>query len=209
LYNTKEYFNILKQEMMIMNKKLSEMTLEELWILFPIILKEHNPEYKKWYNDEKKLLLSLLENKYIKRLSHIGSTAVEGLIAKPTIDILIETLHDIDINNFIIPLLKNDWTIMSNNNSKDFRLSLNKGYTPEGFAKKVYHLHIRPYGDNDELYFRDYLIKYPNIAKEYEKLKLSLMLKYKNNRNAYTESKTDFIKKYTSIAKNEFKNRYI
>ncbi|UYP00575.1 GrpB family protein [Oceanotoga sp. DSM 15011] len=192
-----------------MNKKLSEMTLEELWILFPIILKEHNPEYKKWYNDEKKLLLSLLENKYIKRLSHIGSTAVEGLIAKPTIDILIETSHDVDINNFIIPLLKNDWTIMSNNNSKDFRLSLNKGYTPEGFAKKVYHLHIRPYGDNDELYFRDYLIKYPNIAKEYEKLKLSLMLKYKNNRNAYTESKTDFIKKYTSIAKNEFKNRYI
>lgn len=30
-------------------KELSEMTLEELWQLFPIILKEHNPKYKEWY----------------------------------------------------------------------------------------------------------------------------------------------------------------
>ena len=187
-----------------MNKKLSEMTLEELWILFPIILKEHNPEYKKWYNDEKKLLLSLLENKYIKRLSHIGSTAVEGLIAKPTIDILIETLHDIDINNFIIPLLKNDWTIMSNNNSKDFRLSLNKGYTPEGFAKKVYHLHIRPYGDNDELYFRDYLRKHNYLVYEYARLKVKIADKYKDDRETYTLEKSVFIQKVMEKAKYEY-----
>lgn len=37
------------------------------------------------------------------------------------------------------------------------RISLNKGYTKEGFADKVYHIHLRYTGDNDELYFRDYL----------------------------------------------------
>lgn len=36
-----------------MEKELSEMTLEELWSLFPIILKEHNTDYKKWYEIEK------------------------------------------------------------------------------------------------------------------------------------------------------------
>lgn len=38
-------------------KELSEMTLEELWQLFPIILKEHNDEYKNWYEIEKKQLI--------------------------------------------------------------------------------------------------------------------------------------------------------
>lgn len=41
-----------------MKRELSEMTLEELWQLFPIILKEHNPDYKNWYEIEKQKLLS-------------------------------------------------------------------------------------------------------------------------------------------------------
>lgn len=33
-----------------MSKKLSEMTLEELWQLFPILLVEHDNRWKIWYN---------------------------------------------------------------------------------------------------------------------------------------------------------------
>jgi len=33
-------------------KELKDMSLEELWQLFPIILKEHNPDYKNWYIEE-------------------------------------------------------------------------------------------------------------------------------------------------------------
>lgn len=40
-----------------MPKELSEMSLEELWELFPIILKEYNPEYPKWYEIEKDKIL--------------------------------------------------------------------------------------------------------------------------------------------------------
>ena len=54
------------------------------------------------------------------------------------------------------------------------RVSLNAGYTPEGFADKVYHIHLRYQGDHDELYFRDYLRDHPQIAKDYEALKLAL-----------------------------------
>lgn len=36
-----------------MGKALSEMTLEELWELFPIILRDHDPAYKEWYFSEK------------------------------------------------------------------------------------------------------------------------------------------------------------
>lgn len=41
-----------------MKKDLSEMSKEELWRLFPIILKEHNPQYKEWYESEKTAFFS-------------------------------------------------------------------------------------------------------------------------------------------------------
>ena len=63
-------------------------------------------------------------------------------------------------------------------------------------------------GDNDELYFRDYLIEHPNVAKEYEELKLDLWKKHVRNRDAYTNAKTEFVKKYTEKAKILYGNRY-
>lgn len=40
-----------------MAKELSEMTLEALWVLFPIILKEYNTAYPRWYEIEKENIL--------------------------------------------------------------------------------------------------------------------------------------------------------
>ncbi len=37
-----------------------------------------------------------------------------------------------------------------------------------------FHVHLRYAGDNDELYFRDYLNEHIQIAKEYERVKLKL-----------------------------------
>ena len=88
------------------------------------------------------------------------------------------------------------------------RISFNKGYTEKGFAERVFHLHLRYIGDNDELYFRDYLIEHTNIAIEYERMKLELWKKYEFNRDGYTNSKTDFIQKYTEKAKLEYGDRY-
>lgn len=83
------------------------------------------------------------------------------------------------------------------------RLSFNKGYTEQGFAERVFHLHLRRAGDNDELYFRDYLNARPQIAREYEKLKLGLWEQFEHDRDRYTEGKTVFVKKYTRYAKEQ------
>jgi len=72
----------------------------------------------------------------------------------------------------------------------------------------VFHLHLRYTGNHNELYFRDYLNEFPDIAKEYEKLKLSLWNEYKHDRDAYTNAKTEFVKKYTEQAKMIYGNRY-
>ncbi|OJT84818.1 hypothetical protein BM535_22985, partial [Clostridioides difficile] len=67
---------------------------------------------------------------------------------------------------------------------------------------------IRYVGDNDELFFRDYLIDHSDVAKEYEKLKLDLWKKYEHNRDAYTDSKLDFVREFTEKAKVLYSNRY-
>ena len=111
-----------------------------------------------------------------------------------------------DINDYIELILKQGYICMSKSKK---RISFNKGYTENGFAEKVYHLHLRYKGDNDELYFRDYLINNPEVAKEYEKLKLDLWKKYEHNRDGYTSAKTEFVQKYTEKAKLIYLNNSI
>lgn len=189
-------------------KKLEDMTLEELWELFPIVLKEHSPKYAEWYEEEKQNLMELLAVFGLQRINHIGSTSVEGLIAKPIVDILLELPEGYELDR-VSELLQNaGWIVMAREDERQ-TLDLNKGYTPEGFAEKIYHLHVRALGDWDELYFRDYLRKYPEAAGDYEELKRSLKDKYEHNRDAYTDAKTDFVQKYSQAARGEFGARYL
>lgn len=179
-----------------MDKKLSQMTLEELWQLFPIILTEHKPYWADWFNEEVEELKSILSPNT--EYYHIGSTAVNGIMAKPIIDIMIVVNSPEKLTQTGELLRKHNRIIMS---ATDTRISLNKGYTENGFAERVFHYHIRLNGDTDENYFRDYLNAHPDVAKDYERLKLSLCKVYKHNRDAYTNAKADFVKYYTELAK--------
>lgn len=192
-----------------MGKDLSEMTLEELWMLFPIILKEHNPDYKGWYKTEKDEIVNTLGKKDIKRINHIGSSSVEGLISKPTVDILLEIDSNSDVEQIKGKIIAAGWTLMSFESEPELHMSFSKGYTPEGFAEKVFHLHVRYLGDWNELYFRDYLQVHKEVAKEYGRLKEGLKVQYEHNRDGYTQAKTEFIMKYTKLARKEFENRYL
>jgi GrpB-like predicted nucleotidyltransferase (UPF0157 family) len=192
-----------------MKKALSEMTLEELWELFPIILREHNPEYKEWYLKEKEAIENAVGRDEIMRINHIGSSAVEGLISKPTVDILLEIDCNSDIEKLKLKLKKVGWTLMAFKNESALKMSFNKGYTPNGFAERVFHLHVRFWGDWDELYFRDYLLIHNEVATEYGELKQKLKKQYEHDRDGYTAAKTEFVTKWTKIARKDFGNRYV
>jgi len=187
-----------------MRKNLSEMTLEELWKLFPILLTEHKDCWKDWYQEEERRLAAFLPTEKIK-LHHIGSTAIDGIWAKPIIDILVEISDTLSMEEIKRLLEGNGYICMSEGEK---RKSFNKGYTAEGFAGKVFHLHLRYAGDCDELYFRDYLREDREAAEAYERLKLSLWKKYEQDRDGYTAAKTAFIREYTEKAKERYKGRY-
>ena len=173
------------------------MALAELWELFPIALTIHNPDWSEWAS-EVILELSELLKDYSPIINHIGSTAILNIQAKPIIDILVEIAPDNDWQRVRKTMEEAGYICMS---VSDTRLSFNKGYTPEGYAERVFHIHIHTAGDNDEILFRDYLIGNPTAAKEYEKLKLSLLPKHKNNRDSYTEAKTEYVRNIVGLAK--------
>ncbi len=126
-------------------------------------------------------------------IEHIGSTSVPGLSAKPVIDLLVgtRTLKDADV---CVPrLIADEWEFPAEVNAKivgrRFLLKL------ERFVR-THHLHLVVHGGelwNDYLNFRDKLRRHPELAHEYEQLKRDLAEKYRDQRERYTSSKTDFV----------------
>lgn len=184
-------------------KKLSEMTLEELWQLFPIVLTEHQDCWDDWFREEADVLRPLVPENC--RISHIGSTAIRGIWAKPIVDIMVELPLDASMEDGCKKLSDAGYICMS---VSENRMSFNKGYTEDGFAERVFHIHVRYRGDNDELYFCRYLNEHPETAEEYEKLKLSLWKAYEHDRDGYTEAKGEFIRRITEMARAEYPGCY-
>ena len=117
-----------------MGKDLSKMTLEELWELFPIFLVPHDDRWKDSFDEIEKILAALLSDQPVVRISHIGSTAIQGIWAKNIIDVMVEIPQSADMKDIAQILEENGFTVMS---AEANRISLNKGYTENGFADKV------------------------------------------------------------------------
>jgi len=136
----------------------------------------------------------------IKRLSealgvevhHVGSTAVPGLSAKPTIDLLMIVEDFYQVEGKLEPLgyvEKGEYTIPG---SLYFR-------TPG----HEFHIHAmkRDHSVAAELLgFRDSLIQNPDLAKEYSALKACL-ISQSRKRSDYTKGKNEFIQKALELLK--------
>lgn len=181
-------------------KTLDEMTLPELWELFPIELVPHKDEWAQQYLREARCLRFLFPEEEGCVLTHVGSTAVPGICSKDIVDILCEVPVGSDLTKYRQGLTALGYRFMWQTGE---RAHYNRGYTLEGFSKEVFHLHLRYWGDRDEVYFKNYLILHPDVAKEYEQLKLSLEKPYKHDRDGYTRAKADFIKAVVEKAKKE------
>lgn len=172
--------------------------------LYPVFLKEYDPAYEKLFAQEKAFLESVF-SPFVFRISHIGSTAVKGLVSKPTVDIPAEIYESADTAAAEKELTALGYGI--NRPGNDIVMFV-KGYLPDGCAGYAFHIHMRLPGDWGELYFRDYLSENPAVAAEYAALKTRLAEKYRFDRDAYTEAKSAFIRKHTAEARKKYSLRY-
>lgn len=141
----------------------------------------------------------------VTRISHVDSTTIPGILAKNIVDIMAELAPGKDMERAAEAIESLGFV---RKYTEPGRIFLRLGCTEGGFAKEVFHLHLRYRGGCDELYFRDYLRENPALASEYEALKQQLWRQYEHDRDAYTEGKTTFIRKWAKAAKVEYAGRY-
>lgn len=183
------------------NKSLHDFTAEELGRLFPIEIHDFTEAWIELYDVEKKLITNSFTPSEIIRIDHIGSTAIPGLKAKPTIDILLQVSEQIDIQKLADVFTVLGYQLTQQPDNPPPHMTFVKGYTMQGFKGQAFHVHIKYKGDWDEIRFTAYLKKHKEIAKEYEALKLKLATKYKNDREAYTDSKTRFVERINILTR--------
>jgi GrpB-like predicted nucleotidyltransferase (UPF0157 family) len=184
-----------------MEKDLNKMTTDELGQLFPIIIVDYNPDWPKLASIELKNILKIVGKDTVSRIEHIGSTAVPGLCAKPTIDFLLEILDITNCDLLIKKLQKIGYQFIHKPENPPPHMMFAKGYSGSGITGQTFHVHVRYTGDWDEIVFRDYLIKNQSVTAEYSRLKRKLADEFKHDREKYTDSKTTFIKKTNLTAR--------
>jgi GrpB-like predicted nucleotidyltransferase (UPF0157 family) len=169
----------------------------------------YNPIWSVLFEQEKEHLLACLPKELINRIEHFGSTAVPGLAAKPIIDILVEVISLEETRKRIAPILESQgydyfWRPTWGDDTPPFYAWFIKRDTP---GNRTHHIHMveHDFEHWDRLLFRDYLIEHPDVAKEYQDLKIRLYNAHPNDRIEYTKGKTDFIVRVTAMAKNYYK----
>lgn len=164
---------------------------------------DYQEDYPAIYEKEKENLLKLYKSK-IKYIDHVGSTSIKNIKSKPIIDILIQTD---DLKDFI------DYT-ESNIEGETYTVkkepTLGGDYLirKEEDGKVKAFIHVYKTGDMNgitSIMFRDYINSHEDEKRRYEKLKLELYNKYKDNRNKYTFGKDKYIKEVIQKAINEEK----
>lgn len=165
-----------------------------------VLLKPYNLQWKDFFKQEKELMSAVIAD-FLVDIQHIGSTAIPNSVAKPIIDIAVAIDSLDNIEKIIIPL-KNIGFIYRGEQGIPDRHMFVKG----GENYRTHHLHVMQKGHYEwdkHILFRDFLKKHPNDAKQYSELKQKLFLKYGNDREKYTEGKSDFIQNIIEKAKSK------
>jgi GrpB-like predicted nucleotidyltransferase (UPF0157 family) len=172
----------------------------------------YDPKWPDSFQREKEHLRACLPTDLLGRIEHFGSTAVPGLAAKPIVDILVEVRDLQATRERIAPVLEAQgydyfWRPTFGDDGPPFYAWFIKRDPSTG--ARTHHIHMAEahFVDHwDRLFFRDYLIDHPDVAKEYESLKVRLASAFPNDRVAYTHGKTEFTVTITNEAKRSMKD---
>jgi GrpB-like predicted nucleotidyltransferase (UPF0157 family) len=147
---------------------------------------EYRPEWATRFGRERARIDEAL-GATARRIEHIGSTAVEGLAAKPIVDVMVTVDDPDDEWSYLPPLEAAGYVLrVRESGHRMFR-------TPELDV----HVHVWPAGSDDEerhLAFRDRLRSSPRDREDYERTKRDLAGRYRDM-DAYADAKTDVITK--------------
>ncbi len=174
-----------------------------------VTVKEYDSNWTDAFESESKLIKNILgEN--CTAIHHIGSTAVEGLAAKPIIDIM-PVVKSLDAVDRAVPLfVEAGYEFMGELGIPGRR------YLRKGGIERTHQVHI--FSDDGEsgtrdierhLAVRDYLRANKTVAEEYGALKQRLAKKYPYDIEAYCDGKDSFVQSLERSALKWYKDKEI
>lgn len=152
-----------------------------------VSLEPHRPAWREVYAAEASRLAGVLGDD-LRRIEHVGSTAIPDVPAKPVVDVL-ALVEDPDRSAVTESIEESGYELRSDDGD---RLFFARG--PED--DRTHYLHVTAPGTEyaeEMVAFRDHLRRHPDVAAEYADLKRSLAERFPEDRDAYTEGKAAFV----------------
>ena len=159
----------------------------------PVVITSYDPGWPARYEREAALARRALGDELL-GIEHVGSTAVPGLAAKDIIDILAGVRDRDAAGRCLEPLAREGFSDATDvtEYEPDWFYCVGKGERPHDT-----HLHLCVHDGRfweRHLLFRDHLRAHPDLANEYADLKHRLAARHRDQRMAYCDAKTGFIR---------------
>jgi len=158
-----------------------------------IELTAYDPAWQERFVEQQTRLTAILKPWLAGEVEHIGSTSVPGLRSKPIVDLL-APVHSLEAAHSAISILESDgWLFWAADPNQHYRL----WFLRPNLAARTHHLQIIQQGDPNILAliaFRDALRRDPKAREAYSSLKEDLANKHRNDRDAYSNAKTEFVR---------------
>ncbi|MFT8311232.1 MAG: GrpB family protein [Sporolactobacillus sp.] len=159
------------------------------------------PYNEDWINEYKReaARIAHIMGTNLQAIHHIGSTAIPGLAAKPTIDILaeVQSLEDTD-------LIQAEFSKLGYESFGEHGIHGRRYFVKkDGLGNHLIHLHIFEADSENvirHLAFRDYLRTHDDDAAFYSQLKIQLAEQFPDDREDYSAGKNEACKRIEEIA---------
>jgi GrpB-like predicted nucleotidyltransferase (UPF0157 family) len=157
----------------------------------PVEIFEYDPDWPVQFERIRRAISSVLGDVALS-IEHVGSTSVPGLAAKPILDIDVVVRTTADVPNAIELLASIGYT-----HQGDLGIPGREAFTA---PDKTYqqHLYLLASGAKpleEHITLRDRLRADRNLVEQYAEIKYRLASEYGDDREGYTEAKTEFIRR--------------
>ena len=166
-----------------------------------VSIEDHTDQWREAFENERACLVAALGPLAL-AIEHVGSTAVPGLCAKPLIDIAVGVTDLATGNGCIAPLFALGYEYRG-----DAGIPGRHFFAKGSADDRTHYVHVEPLNGvlwRNHILFRDYLRSHSDAAATYGRLKRTLAEKYRENRDAYTLEKSDYIERIIGAASREF-----
>jgi GrpB-like predicted nucleotidyltransferase (UPF0157 family) len=163
-----------------------------------VYLKPHDPRWAVDYERESAAIRMAMSDVFV-AMYHIGSTAIPGICAKPTIDML-AVVRDVEALDARSPQMEAlGYEVMG-----EFGMSGRRYFRKDdALGNRTHQIHAFAVGSLQiarHVAFRDFLRAHPEYAKEYDALKQRLAAQFPSDISAYTDGKDEFIARVDALA---------